>query len=257
MQSACKGKGFTLVELIMVILILAIVSIGTTSFLQFGITIYQDNVNRDRQVGDSRFLIERLTRELREAMPNSVRVSNSCIEFVPIVASSSYISLPVFPDKLDNALLVTPQQTGGNKLIIYPLSPQEVYADNLLSQGKVFPITQFNDLGNNQLEVSFANDKSFSQHSPNSRYFIVDDAVSYCVDGTTIKRYSGYWPTATQQSPPAVNGVLMAKQQTNPAPFQYHQDSLLRHAVIQLNLSFGYEDEVLNLYHEVHIVNVP
>jgi len=250
-------RGFTLIELILVILVMSIVSISVASFIRFGIDIYQDTVNRDRQVGDSRFLIERLTRELREAVPNSIRVNNSCIEFVPIVVNSTYISIPVMPDSSDELLVVESTRSGGSKIIIYPLSPQEIYAPALTDAAKIFEIDSMTDEGNNVMEISFANAISFLQHSPIERYFLVDSAVSYCVEGQDIKRYGDYWPGQNQLSPPNATGVLMVKNQVNATPFEYHQDSLIRNAVVQLNLSFSYDDELLNLYHEVHIVNVP
>jgi len=251
------SKGFTLVELITVILILSIVSISITSFIRFGVDIYQDTVNRDRQVGDSRFLIERITRELREAMPNSVRVSGSCLEFVPIVASSTYISIPVTPDTSNSLLVVEPELNGGSRIVIYPLNPQELYEIAPIDLGKVFSIQAIDNVAVNVSKITLNQQSSFLQHSPIERYFMIDNAVSYCVEGTDVKRYSDYWPTPTQLSPPAGTGVLMASSQTNALPFEYHQDSLIRNAVVQLNFSFGYDDESLNLYHEVHIINVP
>jgi len=92
--------GFTLIELVLVILVLAIVSTGVTKFITYGVNIYQDTAGRDKQISDSRFVIERITREVRNALPNSVRVTadGKCVEFIPILASSSYVDIPVLPD---------------------------------------------------------------------------------------------------------------------------------------------------------------
>jgi len=254
-----RHKGFTLIEIITVIIILGIVSVGLTGFVKFGIDIYQDTVNRDRQVGDSRFLLERLTRELREALPNSIRTDGSCIEFVPIMSSSTYISLPVIPEQENSFIVVTPAINSGNKVVVYPLTPQDVYGNVIANTGKIFSLSSniAIDAVTSQLTLPVAS--SFFQHSPVSRYYLVENAISYCVDGTNVFRYSNYWPGATQESPPQspVQGVLMASNQSNSTPFEYHQDSLLRNAVVQLNFSFTYNDESLNIYHEVHIVNVP
>ena len=86
---------------------------------------------------------------------------------------------------------------------------------------------------------------------------MIKNAVSYCVDGTDIKRHSGYGSTSSQASPPTTNGVLMAQRQSNSKPFVYHPASLTRSAMVQLNFEFSYDDELLKLYHEVHVVNVP
>ena len=58
-------------------------------------TAYTDTVNRDQLSSLGRASIERVTRELRSALPNSIRVQNNCVEFFPVQIGSSYFSLPV------------------------------------------------------------------------------------------------------------------------------------------------------------------
>jgi len=267
-------RGFTLIEMIMVIIVLSAVSIGVSSFVHFGIDIYRDAVGRDKQIGDSRFLIERLTRELREALPNSVRVSDedgkpNCLEFVPIVASSSYIDIAVLPESLsDSPQVVLPAAdvplTAGDKIVIYPLEPDEIYVSPSGVSGKVFSlgagVPARAITGVVTANLSLSKPVRFAADSPTERYYIVKDAVSYCVEGANIKRYSGYWQAGLQLSPPTSagsTGVLMAENQVNNKPFVYHHDSLTRSAMVQLNFEFSYDDEKLKLYHEVHVVNVP
>ena len=238
-----RHSGFTLVELITVIIILGIVSIGVTRFLEFGTQVYTDAVGRERQLGEARFVIERMTRELREALPNSVRVAESngiqCIEFVPITGSASYITIPV-ETAANEVTLVRPTASGdlnadlsGDKIVVYPLSPADVYVDPVQSLGKVFyleslpsPIKDTStivptDTGKDAVErlkirkvAGAYPNVQFSAYSPTSRYYLVGNAVSYCANGDTIMRYDGYWPGAGAQAvPPAVTGVLMAKNQ--------------------------------------------
>ena len=102
-------KGFTLIELVLVILVLGIVSTSVTSFIRYGAEIYQDVSGRDKQISDSRFVIERITREIRNAVPNSVRVFKrlvACVEFIPILASSSYVDIPVLPDDASDTVTI-------------------------------------------------------------------------------------------------------------------------------------------------------
>lgn len=269
-QQGLRQGAFTLIELITVILVLSTVSIGVVSYISMGIDVYQDSVGRDRQIADSRFLITRLTRELREALPNSVRVnaSNSCIEFVPIAASSTYIDLAVAPDSArDSARIVLPADTpmlaSGDKMAVYPLSPAEIYvnpSDPSNTTGKVFSLAVAIPSGTSSAIISFDKAVQFQAHSPTERYFVIANAVSYCVEGTDVKRYSDYWPIGAQQSPPSsvtIEVSLMAQNQANLSPFYYHEATLTRNAVAQLNFEFSYDDETLALYHEVHIVNVP
>ena len=75
-------------ELLLVIVILAIVGAGTMGFISTGTKIFIDGVEREQLVADSRFVIERLSREVRNALPNSQRVAkhgsdHHCLEFVP------------------------------------------------------------------------------------------------------------------------------------------------------------------------------
>lgn len=261
-----RSCGFTLIELVTVILILSIVSIGVTSYIRFGIDIYRDSVGRDRQIGDSRFLIERISRELREALPNSVRVGSSgdgstqCIEFVPIVASSSYVDIPVTPDAAAKKILVVaPAIGGGTKISVYPLSAADIYANVNQNTGKTFALNAVNNLsGQNVVELELQRNVLFGQDSPTERYFLIDTAVSYCADGSEIRRYGNYWRSDNSFPPSAGGtGVLMAQRQTNKTPFTYQPGTLIRNSVAQLDFKFSYDDEKLNLYHEVHIVNVP
>ena len=252
------SSGFTLIELVTVILVLSIVSVGVGSYITFGVDIYRDAIGRDRQINESRFVIERLSRELRAALPNSIRVKDSCIEFVPITASSSYIAAPIVPQQSNKVMVVATNNMVLNKLVIYPLSPGDIYRDPTGTIGKVFNVDSKVSGGTNIVELTLTNTVSFTQQAPSQRYFLIENAVSYCADGDKIKRYAGYWPQGAQQAPtPLANGILMAQYQANPNPFVYHQDNLVRNAVVQIDFKFNYNDESLALYHEVHIVNVP
>ena len=261
-------QGFTLIELIMVILILSIVSIVVTSFISFGFEIYQDTNGRQRQISDSRFVVERVTRELREALPNSVRVSSGgeCVEFVPIVASSSYIDIPVLPDApsntvtvIDNGLSLT---GGGYKMVVYPLQHSDVYG----SSDRNFDIASFGSASANIIPITLTSAIQFAKDSPTQRYFIIKELVSYCqTSNDTMVRYSGYDTNAIQPTPSsgffinsaAYSGVLMAERQQNSAPFSVMTATLQRNSVMLIQLEFAYNDELLRLYNEVHIVNTP
>jgi len=256
--------GFTLIELVLVILVLAIVSTGVTKFITYGVNIYQDTAGRDKQISDSRFVIERITREVRNALPNSVRVTadGKCVEFIPILASSSYVDIPVLPDIASDTVTLVKSDEGGNsasaKLVVYPLTQSDVYVNGSSLTGKVFDIASYGSVTDNVYTVTLDNAVLFNEESPTERYFIVKDSVAYCQgSGDTIKRYQGHTLTATQSSSPSGTGILMAERQTNGAPFSILSATLLRNAIVQIDFTFRYSDEDLRLINEVHIANVP
>ena len=86
-------QGVTLVELIVVMLLLGILATGLTSYLRIGASMYVDGTVVQQTLQQSRFALERVVRELRGAVPNSLRVLNnadnsiSCVEFTPLVQS--------------------------------------------------------------------------------------------------------------------------------------------------------------------------
>ena len=258
------SAGFTLIELIVTIILLATLSIGTTTFIRFGVDIYQDNSGRSNQISESRFITERLTRELREAVPNSVRVDTSgqCVEFLPILASSTYVDVPVLPEQASADITVVapsviPTQAN-QKLIVYPTKVSDVYVDGQDVTGKTFSIESLSAPANDLITITLANAVRFRKDSPIDRYFIAGTPISYCQStDNKIYRYENYAITAAQQVPSAATGVLMAQNQVNPQPFAALGATQKRNSVVKVNFEFTYNDESLDLYNEVHIVNVP
>ncbi len=97
-----REGGFTLVELVMVILLLGVMATFSSQFIGIGTQIYGDASRREQLMSDARFALERLNRELRDAVPGSVRIEDeagkgadqgTCLRFWPIATASRYLSL--------------------------------------------------------------------------------------------------------------------------------------------------------------------
>ena len=87
-----KQKGFTLVELIMVIVLLGIVATISTQFVSFSVRGAIDVGDRQQRALKAVVLSERLSRELRQAVPGSLEVNESlnCLKFVPALNGGVY-----------------------------------------------------------------------------------------------------------------------------------------------------------------------
>jgi MSHA biogenesis protein MshO len=267
-KSVRANRGFSLMELITVIILLGIITISVTNYLRFGADIYADVTGREQLLSETRFVIERMTREIREAVPNSVRVRQTgtvqCAEFLPIRASSSYVDIPVFPEAATATINLVQHNINAvdaDKIVIYPLQPSDIYggAPTTDTTGKIFSFATAPSNGNSTEVLTLDNAVRFDADSPTERYYLAKDAVSFCVDSVTdqITRYNGYWPGAIQAAPPAVAGVLMSDGISNATPFKYSGSTLTTNAIIQITLETLRDEETVTFYHEVHLINVP
>jgi MSHA biogenesis protein MshO len=87
MVARFKQHGFTLVELIVVIVITGILSTFLVQFILLPIESYSDVARRTRLVDIANTVIEKIRLDVREALPNSVRVGScggvdNCVEFL-------------------------------------------------------------------------------------------------------------------------------------------------------------------------------
>lgn len=272
-----EGKtGFTLVELVTALVILGIVSVGITGFLRSSTQIFADVTERDQLLAESRFVVQRLVRELRGAIPNSVRLNTSngsthCIEFLPVKWASFYFDIPVVPDAASDTFLVVPPTgatgsdtytyTAGDQVVVYPTSSSDIYSgtsDKRFSQN-IAPAPDGAEPEKHRITLTAS--VRFAADSPSSRVYFASQPVSYCVSGNQVIRYENYGYSATQPNTFAVTGALMGEYVTNPLdttpPFVLENATLTRNASVIVSLLFELNDEVITFSNEVHLANAP
>jgi MSHA biogenesis protein MshO len=270
-----KVSGFTLLELIVVIIILGVMSVGIAGFIKLTTQTYLNVTERDALLSNTRFVVERLNREIRNAVPNSLRVRNisamHCLEFVAIEASTTYIDIPVAPETARATFTAIPFNDSndnpyqcnscGDQVIVYPLSPNEVYDNHNDLSGKVFNIGSFSSAALNEWAIPISNGAVvFNDDSPTERLFIANQQISYCMFGQRIYRYSNDIG-GIQAFPPQTNAALMAEYlapiDINNLPFILVPATLTRNAMVKVNLHFTRDNEDYVFNHDIHINNIP
>lgn len=257
--NANNQSGFTLVELVTVIVILGILAVGMSNFLQFGSRIFAETSARDELVSSARFAVERLNREVRHAVPNSAKVYNtndSCLSFYPTVASTIYVELPVSPEADSDEVEIIPFDDSNialaDNVIVYPLSSTDFEPS---PNTKYHQLTLPLDKTSSPWLLNFSTPISFASDSPTQRIYFIGKSVSYCVVGTQLIRSSD------GDSSLMADDILNYYNANNVAAFKVTDASQTRNATIQIRLMFGVNGaesgENVTFNNEVQVPNVP
>lgn len=283
-----KQVGFTLIELVSVIVLLSIVMLGVTSFLGTGVQIYVDVTERDQILSDSRFVVERLNRELRSALPNSIRLRGNstahCLEFSPVRWSTFYENVPVAPEPASSALSAINLVGLGGEDYVSQTDPSDFVVVYATTANQVYDVSQSRRFGLQSITsgavatINLDNSVRFATDSPMSRMYVVDgETVSYCVresGGGNLSSGSKslYRHVASYQQSQAIHttgGTLMAEHidnslSNNPSaspnsddPFRVYEPTLQRNAFTRIRLRFKHNDEIVVFNNEVHVPNTP
>lgn len=256
-----SSAGFTLVELITVIVILGVLGLGTVSFISDSSRGFAATVARTELGSEARFLVQRLSRELRRALPGSLRASGSCLEYIPIVGASRYVTLPVAtPSSTFRSVPVDPLPVpAGVRVAVYP----DASAYALASPGPLSPpVTVSGPDASNEVTVTMAAPHRFASESPGQRYFLVGEPISYCVDGGSLFRYVDYGFVASQPDPTTLPGTLperapLAQGVLGGAPFTVNGATHSRNAVVGVDMVLARDADQVSINHLVQVRNAP
>ena len=254
-----KQQGFTLIELVIVIIILSILGIATSSYIGKGVSIYSDISERDRELNSVRFAMERLRRDVLNALPNSLIVSSiipgkanvgRCLELTPIIASTLYGNgFPIDPISASSAAITTITPFDNNVIatddlaVVYLLNSNELNPAAGSSPRKVHAV---NGVNNNILTFKDNLDVSFTLGSPSKRLYFIRDTLTYCFIGSNLYR--------TQSDKPD-DDVLMAKDITG--EFIVLDPTLQRNGLAKVTFMLDFDEQEVPIEQTLHVNNVP
>ena len=254
-------SGFTLTEAIMVIVITGILASMVAVFIQKPVQGFFDTTRRAALVDTADTVLRRLSRDVREALPNSVRISGgTALEFLHVRSAGRYreqgpgdvldfTANDISFDVLGSAVSVQ----SGDSIVVYNLGIAGASAYEGTSTSRRVAAAPFGASLSNVAITSVAN---FPLASPANRFQVIDTPVSYVCSGTQMRRYSGYAIAPAQPVPPAGTGALIADK-LSACSFAYATGPSEREALVTVNLALTDTGETVNLIHQVHVNNVP
>ncbi|MDD1829233.1 prepilin-type N-terminal cleavage/methylation domain-containing protein [Photobacterium sp. ZSDE20] len=247
-----KQRGFTLIEMIVTIVVVAVIGLAIAGFVEYGMKGYVDTIDRQKVQVKGQFVVEKMSREISHAVPNSFTEDQTflptpafdrkCLSFYPIKYSGFY-----YFDEANNKL----------DFIVGQDSPTLDNDDYII----INP-TSFNDLAaisSKRIDVSGAtqNNNAFSvpvvslaSKSPAKRHYVYDQNshVSYCLVNDTIQN----------QGLIQRNGVTVADSiNYAESNFRYEEPSLQRGGVIHIDLVLEQNNEVSVYQQDVQVLNAP
>ena len=265
-----RALGFSLIELVIVIVLIGVLATVSAALIRQPIDASADVQRRARLADAADQAMARMSRDLRLALPNSIRTSadGRAIEMLIAPMAGRYRARPrATPaaegsgDVLDFTAadasfdLLAPLPavpTAGQWAVIYNLTASGTQAnawagDNRTTIGA----------GSTAQRINLAAPFQFPFPSPSQRVYVVEEAVQYrCANDGQLRRHAGYAPAAAMVVPPAGGSSLLAEGITL-CSFRFDAGNASRQGLASLSLAITREGESVNLLKSVHLPNLP
>lgn len=287
MVRGSEQAGFTLIELVVTMTISVVVVAFVAMFISVPVQGFTDQARRMRLVDAADTALRRMGRDVRRALPNTIRTkvngSVVALELLSTVDGARYRGKP--PGGPGAVLDFSAADSSFN--LIGPLTqvtkPFSSTSHYLVIYNVGVPGADAYELGNvitpagTQIDVvadglpgedrvTLAPPFRFAFESPTQRIFLVDGPVTYLCDpiSGTLTRYSSYTIASSQAARDSAGELLgagataslMADRVTGCA-MSYAPGTAERAGLVSMNLGVGEQGETISLLSQVHVDNVP
>lgn len=265
-----KQRGFTLVELIMVMVITGIIAATLTIFLKPAIDSYVDTKRRTDLTELADVALRRLAADVRRAVPNSIALhSPTCFRLVPttaggryrlapdISAASSWLDPTAPTTSFDVLSPLATVPAAGDWVVIGNQTAGDVYAGT--NRAAIDAVEGASAVRRHRIVLAGA--KQFPAGYEGGRFVVVADAeqsVFYsCVGGVLYRTVAGF--AADPAAICAATAGAQVASDVAACSFVYdpNQGATQQNGFLWLRLALSRSGESLNLVHGVHVDNAP
>ena len=287
-----SARGFTLIELVIAISLSAIVVAFAAMFIVTPVNSYQAQARRAELVDSADSVLRLVGRDVRAALPNSIRVIRTgnvvALELLSAVDGVRYRTAGPTANAVTNAGqeldftspdgsfatlslfdgIARPFSTTTHYLAIYNVGVPgaDAYSmTNVITPPGTTITINTSAVTANEDVVTMNPQFKFAYPSPANRVFLVSGPVSYLCDETarTIRRYSEYGIASDQTTRDADGdfplGTTRSLVATNVSAcqFDYAAGTAQRAGLVTLRITINKAGESVWLVHQVHVENAP
>ena len=282
-------RGFTLIEMVMVIVIMGVIGGVMSVFMKSPVNAYMDSARRAALSDSADTLVRRMARDIRKSLPNSIRIpTNQCIEYIPTKTGGRYraeeltagdnssLNFNVADFKFNilgsNIELPVNQRIAiGDVIAVYNLGTT---GSNAYEQDNTAVVTLAPTESAAPVETTLtiegtpigtplgaASGKQFPMASASNKFQVIpanENIVAYVCSGGNLHRTSrSLFPSVTSfpaSSCPATGPIHAQNVVCN---FDYSGSDLQRNALISMFIQLTEGGESVSLHHNVHVNNTP
>jgi len=267
----------TLIEMVIVIAITAIIGAAVAVFISRPVEGYVDAARRAEMTDIADTALRRITRDLRTALPNSIRITcvpAGCaagsvyyLEYLQSSGGGRYRAQPdssgagdildfTAADASFDVIGTMPAFAGGESIVIYNLAPSGTTANAYVGDNRAAYSS------NTPPTITLSPAFKFPYPSPGKRFQVVQYAVTYVCNpnpGTAeLRLYWNYGIVDPQPIPPAGGSNTLLASNVTDCSFTYATSGAAqREGVVALAVQIQQSGESIRLFQQVHVANAP